>query len=95
MVISGFRYGVYTDHASWQFLMLDEKCIRYSKKIALMKPEYDEFDQSAVSVFCFLFDVLGVDPNVDLEVAADRVESWRCDRAKTLVSLLVPTSGSV
>lgn len=91
MVISRATYGVYTDHIMWQFLKMEGRVIRHSVQYQLMRPNNDKFDQEAVQVFLFLFEIFGVDISIDIEATATRVDSCYSEGAERLVSLLDPT----
>lgn len=87
MVLAKVRYGVYTDHKSFQFVELDEnKVFSHTDLYAMMKPSYDKLDQDASLVYAFLFQILGVPRDTNLKERFAQSEANWVERTAELVS---------
>lgn len=87
MVISKVKFGIYTDHKTFQFLRLgDDNVIRHSRLMDMMNADYLSLHEArATRVYAHLFEVMGVPRNTDLLARATASKANWALRAAELV----------
>ena len=80
-------YGVYTDYSTWQFLSLENNKIKKSIIFSLLSGER-EFNLNIYPILKFLFFIIGIPPNFNLNISMDNIKVAREIKSTKLMKQL-------